>query len=77
MEGNEERIVVLHGFTQEEAGLIMRAVKGSVAAAADAAFAMTTETNLEWRLSALVEHVSEEHREFRKMREAAARTGKD
>jgi hypothetical protein len=71
--GMEEKIVLLHGFTPDEAMLVVRAVKGALPSAADAAFATSTATNLEWKLSYLVEHVSEEHQQFRVMREKAAK----
>ena len=64
---NEQKIVVLHGFTPEEAMAAMRAIKGALPGAADAAFAMSTETNLEWKLKDLVAHVSEEHRQYQEM----------
>jgi hypothetical protein len=69
----QEKVIVLHGFTPEEAGLVMRAVKGGVECASDAAFAMTTDTSLGWKVSYLVEHVAEEHREFRALRAAQSK----
>jgi hypothetical protein len=62
----EQKIVVLHGFTPEESLAAMRALKAALPAA-DAAFATTTETNLGWKLADLIEHVAEEHRQFREM----------
>jgi hypothetical protein len=56
------KVVLLSGFSDEEALLAMRAVKAAVPEGKDIAFAMTTETNLTWKLSDLIEHVSEEHR---------------
>jgi hypothetical protein len=64
---NDQKIVVLHGFEPEEALAAMRALKAALPSAGDAAFATTTETNLEWRLKDLVEHVSEEHRQYKEM----------
>ncbi|MBL8966075.1 MAG: DUF3783 domain-containing protein [Spirochaetaceae bacterium] len=64
----EQKIVVLHGFDPEEARAVMRAVKAALPSAADAAFAMSTPTNLEWKLADLLEHVGEEHRQFRESR---------
>lgn len=66
----DQKIVVLHGFSPEEAVAVMKAVKSAVAGAADAAFCTSTETNLDWKLSYLVEHVSEEHQQFKEMRAA-------
>ena len=64
---NDTKIIVLHGFTSEEALVAMRALKAGLPSAGDAAFATTTETNLEWKLKDLVEHVSEEHRQYKEM----------
>ncbi len=60
---SEQKVVVLHGFTPEEAFAAMRALKASLPAAASAAFATTTETNLGWKVSDLVEHIADEHRQ--------------
>jgi hypothetical protein len=69
----EEKIIILHGFSSEEAVEAMRAVKAAVPAASDTAFAMTTATNLEWKLSYLVDHVLEEHRAFKALRAKEAK----
>lgn len=65
METNSEKVVVFHGLSSEEAFAAMKAVKaalaGGGASAADVAFAMSTPTNLGWKLSELVAHVREEH----------------
>jgi hypothetical protein len=60
-----QKIIVLHGFSPEEAVVIMRAAKAALPAAADTAFAMSTETNLGWKLKDLFAHVGEEHRQFK------------
>lgn len=60
-----QKIVVLHGFTQDEAVTVMRAVKAALPSATDAAFAMSTPTNMEWKLADLFEHVGEEHRQMK------------
>jgi hypothetical protein len=66
-----QKIIVLHGFTQDEAVVAMRAVKAALPASAAAmAFATSTPTNLNWRLNDLFEHVGEEHRQFREMNKA-------
>jgi hypothetical protein len=64
---SEQKVVILHGFTQEEVLAAMRALKSALPSAADAAFATSTETNLGWKLSELVSHVAEEHRQYREM----------
>ena len=63
----EQKVIVLHGFAPEEALAAMRAVKAAVPSAADAAFATSTDTNMGWKLGDLVEHVSEEHRQYKDM----------
>jgi hypothetical protein len=65
---DEQKIVVLHGFTPEEAMAAMRAIKTALPGATDAAFAMSTETNLEWKLKDLFEHVAKEHQQYKTMR---------
>ncbi|OHD16545.1 MAG: hypothetical protein A2Y38_13540 [Spirochaetes bacterium GWB1_59_5] len=56
------KVVVMHGLSQDEAVAAMRAIKASLQVQNEVAFAMSTETNLEWKLSDLVEHVLEEHK---------------
>lgn len=56
-----DKVIVMHGMTQDEAVRAMRAVKTALGFSNEIAFAMTTETNLTWRLADLVEHVLEEH----------------
>jgi hypothetical protein len=63
----EQKIVVLHGFTPEEAIAAMRALKAAIPSAQDSAFATTTETNMGWKLADLIEHVAEEHRQYREI----------
>jgi hypothetical protein len=62
---DEQKIVILHGFSPEEALVAMRAIKGALPSAADAAFATSTETNMSWKLKDLFDHVSKEHRLYR------------
>ena len=66
----EQKIVILHGFTPEEALAAMRALKTALPSAADAAFATSTETNLGWKLKDLFEHVAKEHRQYKTMKKA-------
>lgn len=69
-----QKIVVLHGFTQDEAVLAMRALKAALPAqATDIAFAMSTPSNLEWKLKDLFEHVGEEHAQFKAMQKGQGR----
>lgn len=55
------RAVVLHGFTNEEALMIMRAIKALDVAIKPTAFATTTPTSLGWKVSDLIAHLAEEH----------------
>ena len=68
----EQRIVLLHGFTAEEAVAALKALKAALPEARDAAFATTTETNMGWKVGELVEHVAEEHRQFKEMQAGRA-----
>jgi hypothetical protein len=70
---SDQKVIVLHGFEPEETLAAMRALKAALPSAGDAAFATTTETNLEWKLKDLLDHVSEEHRQYRGM----AKSGKN
>ena len=60
------KVVLMHGFSSEEALAIMKAAKEAVKDPASIAFALSTPTNLEWTVSYLVEHVTEEHDYMRK-----------
>ena len=60
-----QKIIIMHGFSAEEALAAMRALKSALPSTADTAFAMSTPTNLEWKLKDLFEHVGEEHRQFK------------
>jgi hypothetical protein len=55
------KAVVLHGFSNEEALTILRAVRALGMAGQTPAFATTTVSNLDWKLSELLEHLAEEH----------------
>ncbi|MBN2873666.1 MAG: DUF3783 domain-containing protein [Spirochaetales bacterium] len=64
MDSTPGKVVVMHGLTQDEAVLAMRAVKAALELKDEIAFAMSTETNLGWKLQDLVEHVLEEHEQM-------------
>lgn len=53
--------IVMYGLSKKEALEVMKAVK-TIPELREAAFAMTTETNMEWPLEQLVFELSEEHR---------------
>jgi len=63
------RAVVLHGFTNEDALTIMRAIKALDVAVKPTAFATTTTTSLGWKVSDLVAHLAEEHAVMLEMRQ--------
>jgi hypothetical protein len=54
------RAVIMHGFSDEEAFAVMRAVKALGFGASTTAYATTTPTSLEWKVKDLVEHLAEE-----------------
>ncbi|MCX7024061.1 MAG: DUF3783 domain-containing protein [Spirochaetes bacterium] len=60
----ETRLVLLHGFSKDEALAVMRVVKTAVTEPDGIAFAATTASNMDWKVADLVEHVSEEHAAF-------------
>ena len=55
------KVVVMHGLSQDEALTAMRAIKAALQVQNEVAFAMSTEANLDWKFSDLVEHVLKEH----------------
>lgn len=65
MKKTETGLVYLYGLTQEEAVAAMRAVKAALPQR-DIAFSMATPHNLEWKVSAMVEEVLEEHEMMKK-----------
>jgi hypothetical protein len=65
------KVVVLHGFDQEQISLVLKAVKQAVDDPHGIAFATTTPTNLGWKTSELIEHVVEEHEEMKKLNRKA------
>ena len=66
----EAPVVIMHGFTKEQALAIMRAARKAAAEAgadpASIAFATTTPTNVEWKVSDLLSEVAGEHEYMRK-----------
>lgn len=57
---NEFKAVILHGFKDEEAIAIMRAVKALGLGAPAPAFAVTTPTSKKWKVEYLLKHLAEE-----------------
>ncbi len=62
------RAIVLHGFSNEEALAIMKAVKALGPAMKQAAFATTTDTNIHWPLGQLISELANEHRMMQRYR---------
>jgi ribosomal silencing factor RsfS len=60
-EGKDERMILIHGFSNKEAVAIMRGVKSAVEDPAGIAFSVTTPNNLEWSVKSLIKEVREEH----------------
>lgn len=65
------RAVVLHGYTNEEALTVMRAIKALGLGASDTAFATTTPTSIGWTVEDLLLHLSEEHEAVKAARKKA------
>ncbi|HOJ98948.1 MAG TPA: DUF3783 domain-containing protein [Termitinemataceae bacterium] len=61
----ETPVVFLHGFSREQLGAIMRAVKAVAAETGmdpkEIAFATSTPTNMEWKVRDLIDEVRQEH----------------
>lgn len=60
------KVVILHGFTNEQIFAILKAVKTEMGAKEDVAFATTTPNSLEMKLKEVVKDVSEEHAYMKK-----------
>ena len=58
----EPKVVLLHGFNDDELMNVVRAVKAAVQDPGSIAFAATTPTNVGWKVGELLEHVGEEHK---------------
>ena len=61
---DDQKVVILHGFTPEETLAAMRALKAALPSASTAAFAATTDTNRAWKVGELIDHIAEEHRQY-------------
>jgi hypothetical protein len=67
-----EKLIMFHGFDQDEVVGLMRLLKANMPQPRDVAFCMTTENNLEWKIRDLISDVLEEHEYMLKMEEARA-----
>ncbi len=63
-------VVLMHGFTSDQAIAVMRAAKKAAEAAgmdpSGIAFATSTPTNVEWKLKDLLTEVADEHAYMKK-----------
>jgi len=62
----DERMVLIHGFSRDETVAIMRAAKSAVEDPQGVAFTTSTPSNIEWKLKDLIVEVREEHDYMRK-----------
>lgn len=64
---SDERLLLLHGFTEEELPILMRACR-TLFPNKDLVFAVTTETNMEWKVSELIDEVLKEHQYMKRQK---------
>lgn len=57
----DSRLILFHGFNEEEARFLLRLIRANLEKNSDIAFCTTTEKNLEWKLKDLIKDVTEEH----------------
>lgn len=58
---SEDRVIFLHGFSQDEIRKILSAVKLAFEKPLDIAFCMSTPNNLNWKVKDLIKDVREDH----------------
>jgi len=63
---NEQKVIIMHGFTYEQIDLIMNAVKKQFDSSADLIFAKTTENSVKMRVADLIEDLSGDHEYLKK-----------
>ncbi len=68
------KVILIHGFSNEEAFRVMRAVKAAAPDPGEIAFAVSTPTNLDWRIRDLVDQVRLDH-EYMKQNPPGPRKG--
>ncbi|WP_319560787.1 DUF3783 domain-containing protein [Marispirochaeta sp.] len=67
-----DKLIMLHGFEQDEILGLMRLLKANMTEPREVAFCMTTENNLDWKIRDLISDVLEEHEYMLKMEEQRA-----
>ncbi len=60
------KVILLHGFDREEMGKILRAVKSVASNPQEIAFAMSTPTNLDWKIRDFIDDVRGDHEYLQK-----------
>ncbi|WP_018963578.1 DUF3783 domain-containing protein [Coprothermobacter platensis] len=63
----EQRFVLLHGFSDEELSKVMKACRAALPEK-EFVFAVTTPTNMQWKVGDLMEEVVKEHEFMKKQR---------
>lgn len=61
-----DRVVFLHGFSQDEIKKILSAVKLAFDKPLDVAFCMSTQNNMNWKVKDLISDVREDHEYLKK-----------
>jgi hypothetical protein len=64
----QQRFVLLNGFSKEELSSLIKACRAALPDK-EFIFAVTTETNLEWKVSDLIDEVLKEHEFMKQQRE--------
>ena len=62
-----DKLIMFHGFNQEEALGLLKMIKANLPDPREVAFCMTTEKNLAWKIRDLIADVTEEHAYMIKM----------
>jgi len=62
----EGKVILLHGFDREEIAKILKAVKSVADDPKAIAFAMSTPTNLEWKIRDFIDDVRGDHEYLQK-----------
>lgn len=72
-----EKLIMFHGFSQEETLGLLKMIKANLEEPRSVAFCMTTDTNLDWKIRDLIADVTEEHDYMMKMEDSRAEQRRD
>jgi Domain of unknown function (DUF3783) len=72
-----DKLIMFHGFNQEEALGLLKMIKANLAEPREVAFCMTTENNLDWKIRDLIADVTEEHAYMMKMEDDRAASARE